>query len=130
MKLRWDKLLEFTRAETKEDSREIARLRRKYDSGEADVEEILELARHFIHKKETKSSERLLNELLTHPEIDESALYEVCSLFERAGNYDAAYTGYQKYSELSDQDAMPFYRMGRLLEMQGKLDDAIDGILC
>ena len=37
MGLRWDKLLEITRGEVKEESREIARLRKKYDSGEARV---------------------------------------------------------------------------------------------
>ena len=126
MKLRWDKLLEFTRAEVKDDSRETVRLKRRYDSGEADVEEILDLAKHLIYKKEHRNSERLLNELLNHPDIEESALFDVCSLFERAGNYDAAYIGYQRFSELSDQDAMPLYRMGRLLEMQGKLDEAIE----
>jgi hypothetical protein len=50
MKLRWDKLWELARGESKEESRELVRLRKRFKEGGADVAEVIELAQHLLKR--------------------------------------------------------------------------------
>jgi tetratricopeptide (TPR) repeat protein len=125
MGLRWEKLLEFTRGEVREESREIARLKRKSSLGEADVEEVLELAELYLRKRNSPKAEICLRDVIVHDEADEEEILEACNMFERMGKYNLALEGYRRIDGMGDCEALPLYRMGRLLELQGRFDEAV-----
>ena len=93
MGLRWEKLLEFTKGEVREESREIARLKRKSSLGEADIEEVLELAELYLRKRNSQGAELCLRDVVSNEHADEDEILEACNMFERMGKYDLALEG-------------------------------------
>ena len=118
-------MFEMGRGERGEENKELARLTAKFDSGSARPEEVLELAERLLRGKNTKKGENVLMQLIAAPESDEHMIQEACELLEDVGSYEVALDGYRKISEMNSRRALPVYRMGRLLEMQGRIEEAI-----
>ena len=102
MGLRWEKLLEFTRGEVREESREIARLKRKSSLGEADIEEVLELADLYLRKRNSPRAEACLRDVIIDVDADEEEILEACNMFERMGKYEFALEGYRRIEGMGD----------------------------
>ena len=124
--LRWDKLMELARGEPNEDSREVSRLKKRYTQGSARPDEILELAHHNLKARNSKACEDLLGALLTIDDLDEFILREACMMLESIGRYDLAMDGYKMLHALVPDIALPVYMTGRLKEIQGRFDEAIE----
>ncbi|MDD3643521.1 MAG: hypothetical protein PHQ19_08680, partial [Candidatus Krumholzibacteria bacterium] len=92
--IRFNKLLEFTKGEVREDGREIARLRRKISIGEAGPADLVELAELYLRKRDSATAEKYLREVITRPGCDEPSLLDACNMLERIGRYEQAFEGF------------------------------------
>ena len=85
MALHWDKLFELARGEGREENREIARLGRRFEQGDADASELLELSRLLLRANERKRAEEVLLALLDSPDAGDFIVRETCLLLEKMG---------------------------------------------
>lgn len=127
MGLRWDKLFEMTKvAERREEGNAEPVPDERQIREDTPCSEMLQLARQLIEKNERSRAEKILLALQSKREIDESSLKESCGLLEKIGNYEAAYNGYEMIRSINPSAAYPLYSIGRILEIEGRLSEALD----